>query len=62
MSEVVTVVGAGGGGRAVTYALLNQGVPEIRLVNRTAWKPLVIAEAFGGPITPIPIYRMAQNA
>jgi shikimate dehydrogenase len=50
----VTVVGAGGGGRAVVYALLSEGAPEIRLVNRTASKPVDIAKQFGGPIVPVP--------
>jgi shikimate dehydrogenase len=53
-SGPVTVIGAGGGGRAVVYALLSEGAPEIRLVNRTASKAVAIAEQFGGPIVPVP--------
>jgi len=49
----VTVIGAGGGGRAVCYAMLDQGAPEIRLVNRTPEEPALIAKEFGGPITPV---------
>lgn len=49
----VTVIGAGGGGRAVCYAMLDQGAPEIRLVNRTPEEPALIAAEFGGPITPV---------
>jgi shikimate dehydrogenase len=49
----VTVIGAGGGGRAVCYAMLDQGAQEIRLVNRTAEEPALIAAEFGGPITPV---------
>ena len=30
-----TVIGAGGGARAVCHALLSESVPEVRLVNRT---------------------------
>lgn len=49
----VTVIGAGGGGRAVCYAMLDQGASEIRLVNRTPEEPALIADEFGGPITPV---------
>ncbi len=46
----VAVIGAGGGGRAVCYALLQLGATEIRLVNRTREKAEAIAAEFGGPI------------
>jgi shikimate dehydrogenase len=46
----VTVIGAGGGSRAVCYGLMQEGVKEIRLVNRTPGRAKVIAEEFGGPI------------
>ena len=49
----VTVIGAGGGGRAVCFAMLDQGAREIRLVNRTPEEPALIAAEFGGPITPV---------
>lgn len=50
----VTVVGAGGGGRAVCYALLQEGATEIRLVNRTREKAERLAQEFGGPFTILP--------
>ena len=50
----ITVIGAGGGGRAVVYALLREGVKELRLVNRTRSKAEAIAEEYGGPITVLP--------
>ena len=53
-SGPVTVVGAGGGGRAVCYALLREGAAEIRLVNRTRERAEAIAEEFGGPFTVLP--------
>lgn len=49
-----TVVGAGGGGRAVVYALLSEGATEIRLVNRTPEKAVEIAREFGGGVVPVP--------
>lgn len=45
-----TVIGAGGGARAVCYGLLEAGVPEVRLVNRTADHADRVIEAIGGPI------------
>ena len=50
----ITVIGAGGGGRAVCYALLQEGATEIRLVNRTFEKAAAIAEEFGGPFQVLP--------
>ena len=50
----MTVIGAGGGGRAVCYALLHEGVPEVRLVNRTRERAEAVAAAFGGPIRVLP--------
>lgn len=46
----VAVIGAGGGGRAVCYALLHEGVKELRLVNRTHARAKRIAAEYGGPI------------
>ena len=50
----VTVVGAGGGARAVLYALAERGVREIRLVNRTFERARALAAEFGGPIQALP--------
>jgi shikimate dehydrogenase len=50
----VTVIGAGGGSRAVCYGLMQEGAKEIRLVNRTFARAKGIAEEFGGPITALP--------
>ncbi len=45
------VVGAGGGARAVCYGLLQEGVREIRLVNRTLARAHGVAQALGPGIT-----------
>jgi shikimate dehydrogenase len=50
----IAVIGAGGGGRAVCYALLQEGATEIRLVNRTRAKAEAIAKEFGGPFQVLP--------
>jgi len=48
------VIGAGGGARAVCYALAEAGAKEIRLVNRTLDRAKKIAEDFGGAIKALP--------
>jgi len=49
-----TVIGAGGGSRAICHALISEGVEEIRLVNRTAGKAEALVADIGGPITVLP--------
>ena len=41
------VLGAGGAGRAVVYGLVERGIPEIRVVNRTIEKAAVLRASFG---------------
>lgn len=45
-----TVIGAGGGSRAICHALLSEGTPAVRLVNRTRAKAERLAADIGGPI------------
>ncbi len=48
------VLGAGGAARAVVYALLEAGAPEVRVLNRTvARAQRLAAELSGGPDTPV---------
>ncbi len=49
-SGAAVVLGSGGAARAVIVALLDAGVPELRLANRTRAKAEALAESFGGPI------------
>jgi len=44
------VIGAGGGARAVVYALADRGATEIRLVNRTLPRASALAQEFGSPV------------
>lgn len=44
------ILGAGGAARAVLVALLDAGVPRIRLVNRTTRKAEGLAQEFGDPV------------
>ena len=48
------IIGAGGAARAVAVALLDAGVPALRLVNRTAERAERLAADIGGPIS---LYR-----
>jgi shikimate dehydrogenase len=45
----ITVLGAGGGARAVCYALAQAGAREIRVVNRTFERAQRLADDFGAP-------------
>lgn len=47
------ILGAGGAARAACAALLEEGVPEIRLVNRSLERAKQLAADLGGPIVPI---------
>ncbi len=49
-SGPAVVLGAGGASRAVVVALLEAGVPALRLVNRTTRRAEELAAAIGGPI------------
>jgi len=48
------LVGAGGAARAICVALQEAGVPEIRIVNRTAERSASLVEEFGAPATSLP--------
>jgi shikimate dehydrogenase len=56
----VVVLGAGGAARAVVTALLDEGVPLLRLVNRNRDRAAALAEAAGGPIEIVPWDRRAE--
>ena len=48
--QTVVMLGAGGAARAILVALLNEGVSEIRLVNRTKEKADELAREFGARV------------
>jgi len=52
-AKPVLVLGAGGAARAVIVALVDAGVPEVRLANRTAARAKALAGELAGPIVPI---------
>ncbi len=60
------VLGAGGGARAVCAALLEAGVPEVRLFNRTVEKAQALAAHFrahhAAPVRPLPFTAEAWRA
>jgi shikimate dehydrogenase len=49
---VVAMLGAGGAARGIVHALLEAGVAEIRVLNRTRARADALAEAFGRRIAP----------
>jgi len=50
----VVVLGAGGGSRAVCYGLIQEGAPEIRLINRSLGSAQAIAAEFGPKVHALP--------
>lgn len=51
-TKIAVVLGAGGAGRAVIYGLIERGIREIRVVNRTIAKAEHLREQFGDVIRP----------
>jgi shikimate dehydrogenase len=48
------ILGAGGASRAIIVALLDLGVPEIRIMNRTPKRSQALADEFGAPLASSP--------
>ncbi len=55
------VIGAGGASRAVVSALLAEGVPEIRISNRTRHRAEMIKDQFGAKVTVVDWGRVNQG-
>ena len=54
------VIGAGGASRAILVGLMDEGVPEIRLINRSPARAQALAAEFGGPVRAVPWEARAQ--
>jgi shikimate dehydrogenase len=52
-ADPVAVIGAGGGARAVIYALAERGAREIRVMNRTFERAETLAREFGSPVVAV---------
>lgn len=50
INKPALILGAGGAARAILYALINEGVPEIKLTNRTRERATNLAKEFGPKI------------
>ncbi|HEX5958499.1 MAG TPA: shikimate dehydrogenase [Hyphomicrobiaceae bacterium] len=50
---IVSLLGAGGAARGIAYALLEAGVAEIRVFNRTRARAEALAAAFGKRVVPL---------
>lgn len=59
-SSKVTLLGAGGAARAISYTLVDQGVSEIRIVNRSKSRAETFAATFGGSIRVFPWEERAE--
>lgn len=55
------VLGAGGAARAVVYGLIERGVPEIHVVNRTLAKAEGLRERFGATVVPVAWERLQET-
>lgn len=53
-TKSAVVIGAGGAGRAIVYGLIERGMTEIHLVNRTLEKAEGFRREFGSSIVPAP--------
>jgi shikimate dehydrogenase len=49
----IVVIGAGGGARAIAYAMADRGAREVRVVNRTMVRAETLAREFGAPVTAV---------
>ncbi len=54
------VMGAGGASRAILAGLMDEGAPEILLINRSRGRAEALAAEFGGPIRTVPWEARAQ--
>lgn len=60
-SGPAAVLGAGGAARAIVFALIEAGAPEVRLLNRTVEHAEALATDFGDSVRPLP-WKERQNA
>jgi shikimate dehydrogenase len=56
------VLGAGGAARAVVQSLLAEGVPEVRLANRTRARSEMLRDQFGAKVTTVDWNRAGEAA
>ena len=49
----IVIIGAGGGARAVAYAMADRGARDVRVVNRTMARAEALAREFGTPLEAI---------
>jgi shikimate dehydrogenase len=49
----IVIIGAGGGARAVAYAMADRGAREVRVLNRTVARAETLEREFGAPVTAV---------
>ena len=57
---LAVVIGAGGASRAILAGLIDEGAPQIRLINRSPARAQALAEEFGAPVRALPWEARAQ--
>ena len=60
-ADPITVIGAGGGSRAICYGLIQEGAKEIRLVNRNLERAQALASSLGPQIKPLPWSQLNES-
>lgn len=58
--RAAVILGAGGASRAIIVALIDAGVPEIRIANRTQARAKALVDEFAGPCSTVPWEQRAR--
>jgi shikimate dehydrogenase len=54
------VLGAGGAARAIVFGLLDRGIKNVHLANRTVERARALADQFGANVHPVTLEKVAE--